>query len=517
MGNGLSSRHFNWGFFYELCCLWLILHTDLHNVLCVNDKWRCDMKLSMSLLAWYLRDHNPDCRIQDDALCIKGLRFVMDDVEEMRPEYLYFGMGLHFFTDEQYADKCLIVNHHSMMLFDSSDYNMLLNGVLSAFDYFNNWEADLLDAGGRNAPLQEFVDIAAPVFENPLAVGSLDMGFIVSSDLSGHRVDPLWENICMGTADVNPALYEPYLDAVGNKIEDLSEIPQLVRNVYEGGDPVVMLYLPRDEGVAGYISVLQENGRLTEQNLQLAPIFARYCLKAEELVSESGALQSGAALLQRLLNGDDIGLDNLERFAKVLPAPPWRLLAMRVSGRGDQLALNALLSNLKSRPQYHFPLQHENTCLCLAAEGESLQIELLQGSVSVGASTPFSNLVTLPIRLQQAEFALGEAHDSRGVFFCEDFACEYLLRTFRELDVTAPLLHPALEALERYDEENQTELRTTLSAYLYHERNQLEAAKALHVHPNTMRYRLGRIREVAGLTLEDYEELKYLRLSDWLG
>ena len=151
-----------------------------------------------------------------------------------------------------------------MMLFDSSDYNMLLNGVLSAFDYFNNWEADLLDAGGRNAPLQEFVDIAAPVFENPLAVGSLDMGFIVSSDLSGHRVDPLWENICMGTADVNPALYEPYLDAVGNKIEDLSEIPQLVRNVYEGGDPVVMLYLPRDEGVAGYISVLQENGRLTE-------------------------------------------------------------------------------------------------------------------------------------------------------------------------------------------------------------------------------------------------------------
>ena len=31
-----------------------------------------------------------------------------------------------------------------------------------------------------------------------------------------------------------------------------------------------------------------------------------------------------------------------------------------------------------------------------------------------------------------------------------------------------------------------------------------------------MRYRLNRIREVAGLTLEDMEELKYLRLSDWL-
>lgn len=104
----------------------------------------------------------------------------------------------------------------------------------------------------------------------------------------------------------------------------------------------------------------------------------------------------------------------------------------------------------------------------------------------------------------------------RGVFLCEDYAFEYLLRTFRELDSTAPLLHPALEELKRYDEENQAELRTTLSEYLRHERNQLEAAKALHIHPNTMRYRLGRIREIAGLTLEDEQELKYLRLSDWL-
>ena len=164
------------------------------------------MKLSMSLLAWYLRDQQPICHIQDDSLCIQGLRFVMDDVEEMQPEYLYFGMGLHFFTDEQYADKCLVVNHHSMLLFDDADYNTLLNKILSAFDFFNSWEADLLDAGTRHAPLQEFVDIAAPAFENPLAIGSLDMSFIVSSDLEGHHVDPLWESICKGTANVNRPL-----------------------------------------------------------------------------------------------------------------------------------------------------------------------------------------------------------------------------------------------------------------------------------------------------------------------
>jgi len=44
----------------------------------------------------------------------------------------------------------------------------------------------------------------------------------------------------------------------------------------------------------------------------------------------------------------------------------------------------------------------------------------------------------------------------------------------------------------------------------------LTQLKELHVHANTMRYRLQRIREVAGLTLENEAELKYLRLSDWL-
>ena len=474
------------------------------------------MKLSMTLLAWYLRDQGPSCHIQDDSLCIQGMRFVMDDVEDMQPEYVYFGEGRHFFTDPQYADTYLMANQHSMLWFTNANYNTLLNGILSAFDFFNSWEADLLDAGARNAPLKEFVDIAAPVFENPMAVGSLDMSFIVSSDMAGHRVDPLWESICKGTADVNPALYEPYVNAVGERIDDLSTAPQLVRNVYEGGDPVVMLYLPQDDGVAGYSSILQENDGLTEQNLQLAPVFARYCLKASELVSESGALQSGKALLARLLDGDDVGQDNIGRLERALPDPPWRLLLIRVSGRTDQLAASALMSDLRRQPACCFPAERGGLCLCIVADEAIAQLNLMQGAASIGASMPYSELKTLPVRLQQAEFALGQSHDRRGVFFCEDYACEYLLCTFRELDSTAALLHPALEALERYDEQNKTELRKTLSAYLQHERNQLVASTALHVHPNTLRYRLDRIREIAGLTLEDETELKYLRLSDWL-
>ena len=474
------------------------------------------MKLSMSMLAWYLRDKQPDCRIEDDSLCIQGLRFVSDDIDDMQPEYLYFGNGSYFFAASQYSDAYLVMNRHSMLVFKDTDFNALLNALLSAFDYFNSWEDRLRAAQERNAPLREFVDIAAPVFENPLAVGSLDMRFVVGSSLEGHRVDPLWQSIIEGAAGTHLAMYKPYFDTEGRKVQDLTERPRMVRNVYEGGDPVMMLYLPQEEELAGYISILQEDGSLELMNRQLAPVFASYCLHAKELVSDSGSIQASASLFKNLLEGRDIGKHNLDRLKSLLPTAPWRVLALQVSGRTDRLAINALLSDLKSREGCRFPVELGGTCYCMVQGLDERLVRPLATQAAIGASAPTFELATVAARRQQAEFALSHSHDEPGLFLCEEYACDYLLRTFREQELTAFLLHPALEALECYDEENQGELRHTLTEYLRCERNQHRTADEMHIHVNTLRYRLQRIREITGLTLEDEAELKYLRLSDWL-
>lgn len=473
------------------------------------------MKLSMTMLAWYLRDLQPIEHIEDDEICIQGLRFVMDDVEKMQPEYLYFGNAEYFFTDPRYEGAYLAVNRHSILLFMGSDYNELLNGVLSAFDYFNGWEAKLLDAAARNAPLAEFIDIAVPVLTNPLIVCNLDRSFVAASSLEGHRTDPLWEEAAGGFGTSHPAMYAPYYDADGKKIRDLSEKPILVQNVYRGGVPVMMLYLRKDEETVGSLSILQEDSTLTRQNFQLAPLVARYCLRAEEFTSDSGAIQSGTAVLRGLLEGRDVGELNLSRLERLLPAGPWRVLALRLTDRTDELAIRSMLARLRRQPAIQIPMQWRDLCLCLIADRELPLHERLPG-VEIGASMPFMDLESVSMRLQQAQFALEQAESAEGMFLCETFACEYLLRSFRSMEMTASLLHPALHTLERYDRENQGELRRTLQVYLRHERNQLLSAKELHIHPNTMRYRLQRIMELTDLTLEDAEELKYLRLSDWL-
>jgi hypothetical protein len=460
--------------------------------------------------------------MEDDEIGIEGLRFVLDDTQELQPEYLYFCDAASYFTSEQYKSAFLAVNRHSTMLFMRSDYSVLLNAMLSAFEFFTHLEGRLLDAASSNAPLRTFMEIMEPVLENPFLVANLDGSFCLATETTGHKVDPLWENTSKDSLASHPAIYAPYYDSDGKRIQELSERPQIVRNVYEGGAPVIMMYMRQNNESVGGIAILQENSALTEQNMQLAPIFARYCIRAEEFVSASGAIRSRSAVFQNLLDGKDVGPLNIHRLEKLLKQGPWRLLQFHLVDRTDQIAKNALLLNLRAQSELYLPLSLDDSCYAVIRE--CVLQDRLQGrykplqlhGVTIGASMPFSDLSSISIRKQQSEFALEQSDNHTGLFLCESFACSYLLRSFRSKELTPSLLHPALEALEKYDEENQSELRKTLSVYLRNERNQLFSARSMHIHPNTMRYRLQRIMEIAGLTLEDAEELKYLRLSDWL-
>jgi DNA-binding PucR family transcriptional regulator len=65
------------------------------------------------------------------------------------------------------------------------------------------------------------------------------------------------------------------------------------------------------------------------------------------------------------------------------------------------------------------------------------------------------------------------------------------------------LRDPGLTALRVHDAEHGGDLAVTLLAYLDALGDVRAAATGLHVHPNTLRYRLRRIAEVTGLDLAD--------------
>ncbi|MEU2039969.1 PucR family transcriptional regulator [Nocardia niwae] len=67
----------------------------------------------------------------------------------------------------------------------------------------------------------------------------------------------------------------------------------------------------------------------------------------------------------------------------------------------------------------------------------------------------------------------------------------------------AELHDPRLRALLDYDRKHSASLRDSVEAYLRAHGDVRDAATALRVHPNTLRYRLRRVEDILGMNLDD--------------
>jgi len=64
-----------------------------------------------------------------------------------------------------------------------------------------------------------------------------------------------------------------------------------------------------------------------------------------------------------------------------------------------------------------------------------------------------------------------------------------------------------------HDQENNTEYVKTLEQYIKDKYNITKAARNLHLHRNTLVYRMDKIREILGLPLDDEEEFFSLQMA----
>ncbi len=138
---------------------------------------------------------------------------------------------------------------------------------------------------------------------------------------------------------------------------------------------------------------------------------------------------------------------------------------------------------------------------------------------------------------QKAEIAIGGGKFVRDCRFLSDsfqeakYTLEFLKTTnevnnsflYDDLGVLRLLWHVEKEELLEFvdefladliksDQETDNNWLKTLGAYL-EERNVKAVAERLHVHPNTVRYRIGKIEEILGLKLDDYEKTLNLLIA----
>ncbi len=477
------------------------------------------MKLSMSLIAKYLERYRPECHILHDTMSIKGVRFLSASHQQFSLEYIYLGEAQGYYQDPRYGQALLLANGENQMICRGADYEELLNDVLSAFDFYAEFEQKLFLAAARHCPLKEMTEMMGEVLDCALFVFDID-GVL----LAGGRVEKM-----EGRPDIMNIISQKRLgfigiggiivDDEGKVSHDLSDRPQYlsIKDTNEMG--CVAMYFCQDGERLGFLMAFPENAGQIPVCLCLEPLLSRCCVDAAEFADRSSLRQSKYSVFTSLLAGEALSPAVVEKFAAGIGDGGNAVLMIFHSVSIRNYTLHKMLINeIRLLNVPCVACEYEGRVAILtAATAESKIVRLIfsrveASAVALGISMPVQNYSKLSVAYRQALFALN-ASAGPGLRRCRDLALPYLLRTLKEDEMSAHLLHPALEILKKYDRENDTELFGTLRAYVETGCSQRDTAGLLHVHLNTLKYRLGRLRELTRVDFKNQEEVFYLWLS----
>ncbi len=187
--------------------------------------------------------------------------------------------------------------------------------------------------------------------------------------------------------------------------------------------------------------------------------------------------------------------------------------------------VEAALKHLRaSGPSLLVGMRHgEVVALCPAnAPGEieevrrranALAAALAEGDVCVGVGSCHATIAEVAGSYGEArdavEIAVGTGILGRPLHF-DEVLLDHMVRSSPHAD---RILDSTLRPLLDYDAGKQAELVTTLRAYMESGFNLTRSAEVLHVHPNTVVYRLRRIHELSGRDPHDASDLLLLFLG----
>jgi GAF domain-containing protein len=248
--------------------------------------------------------------------------------------------------------------------------------------------------------------------------------------------------------------------------------------------------------------------RLTEENI-VRDLFEALTAGATD-VAEAGAQAAGW----------DAGRAHV--FADVRPAPAtaeerrWPALAERVESHLRRLAPAALCDVRPDGLRAMLPLAGPPGPEQLAQLDEALGELARRECVTIGRSDPRVGVGAGGDSLREAGDAAQIAAALMGeqggaLAYGELGAYRYLVR-LPMADVPNDPQCQAIQRLTGYDRRRRTQLVETLERYLRDRRSIATTARALYIHPNTLRQRLERIENVTGLDLAA-EDLLSLELA----
>jgi PucR family transcriptional regulator, purine catabolism regulatory protein len=315
--------------------------------------------------------------------------------------------------------------------------------------------------------------------------------------------------------------------------------PDQEEKLLAGGEGVVAVELRVADAAVGelrYRSTAEPDAALARMVSTLIALELERA-RSPEWASEEAAAGFVRAVLERqvtdrgdlLARAAELGAD-LEAGAGVLiaraaphaaQAGDWRARVLTVALRALRSSVSGALACLEDGDSAEVaaivPAEDEGR---LERAAMALEEELAEGlggfSVTIGRSRRATDPVDLFRAGNEARLAVnvGEAEGLTQLAFEDTGAYRLLLPAMSEDPGELQRFYAeTIEPLVAYDEQYETELVTTIEAYLENDGNVAATAKRLFTHRHTVRYRLERAKELCGHDVSSTEGRERLGLG----
>ncbi|OIJ20531.1 PucR family transcriptional regulator [Anaerobacillus alkalidiazotrophicus] len=386
---------------------------------------------------------------------------------------------------------------------------------------------------GTFGNLENLVDKITEVLGCPVTIEDANHRLLAYS-LHDDRTDPVRISTIIGRRVPEKVINNLWKDGVIPRLNQSDE-PLRIPSVSDMGfSERVAISISQKGEVLGYIWVLENDNWLSEEQLSLLKLAAQTAknqllqLQVRKKKKEEGYQEFFWQLLTGHIKSHNEIKRKLEQLS-IIPSFPIAILVFQFNEEINPKNEKHITYMITTTQQVKIPLHviDRNELILLVTP---LTAKDLQESIDKFI-TNFISHMEKRYKIQHIKGSCGNIYDNyekveasyqealtvlrlKNKFPAEigEIHNYHQLGIFRYLDVILEknrldkYKNPVLIQLLEYDKVNKTQFLETLEVFLNKDSNIHEAAKELHVHANTLNYRLKRISEICGVDFKNQNE-----------
>ncbi|SFA82174.1 PucR C-terminal helix-turn-helix domain-containing protein [Acetitomaculum ruminis DSM 5522] len=416
---------------------------------------------------------------------------------------------------------------------DVDSFNQLKDEIQTLFDeqaVINNCAGELMLLCHNNAGIDELLKIAQRFLHNPLLLVDSSYVLISSSGIYKSITDPV-----INYALKNKSLPENYIKSPDTSFKSQPDkmFPDSLchEEITMDGkiSHIISCPVTRGRHLLGYIKLIESSHEITfvEKNLLIIICgFASISINNNSLYSYDVNVEI-EDFLTDILSLKITGNEAISGRTSILKLEEKSELYAVVVKYSLSRSATKRLYHIKNHLHKLFDITtitiYEHLLVMVVPadvfkeKSKNFSAFLTQNELIAGVSLPFNSYSKLFMYYNQALACLdfsSQFDKKEAVLYYNDWKFTHLLTSFASSCDLKDLIPESVFILKKYDETHGTNLLDTLFVYIHSSQNITDSASKMHLHYNTMKYRITQIIELTDINFENYEYVFSLMIAE---